>query len=141
MKFTSQHPAEIFTLETNQATKTSTQRIPPLRNADHIWARSDNEKENTFSVHLEKTFRLNDLLQHEDLETEINKALKESLQLTQPTKFLTPKEIQNIIQKEMSREGFAHLTTICNGIIRMGNFPAQRKVVQIIMIPNPGKPQ
>jgi hypothetical protein len=99
------------------------------------------------------------LPQNEDLETEINKALKEPLQITQPIKFLTPKEIQNIIQeginpgqvpgydlitgrtlKEMSRKGIVHLTTICNAIIRTGYFAVQWKVVQVIMIPKPGEP-
>jgi hypothetical protein len=32
------------------------------------------------------------------METKINKALKDPLQITQPIKFLTPKKIQNIIQ-------------------------------------------
>jgi hypothetical protein len=68
------------------------------------------------------------------------------------------KEIRNIIQdlnprkapgydlitgrilKEMPIKGIVHLTTICNSIIRMGYFPVQRKVAQIIMIPKPGKP-
>jgi hypothetical protein len=56
-----------------------TQRIPPIRNADQTWARSDKEKANTFSGHLEKTFKPNELPQNEDLETTINKALKEPL--------------------------------------------------------------
>jgi hypothetical protein len=70
--------------------------IPPIRNADHTWARSDKEKANTFAEHLEKTFKSNELLQNKNLETDINKALKEQLQITQPIKFLTPKEIQNV---------------------------------------------
>jgi hypothetical protein len=112
-----------------------------------------------FAEHLEKTFKPNELPQNEDLETEINKALKEPPQITQPIKFLTPKEIQNIMQadlnlrkapgydlitrrilKEMPRKGIVHLTTICNAIIRTGYFPVQWKVAQITMIPKPGKP-
>jgi hypothetical protein len=76
----------------------------------------------------------------------MNKALKEPLQITQPIKFLTPKEIQNIIQKdlnpskapgydlmtgriskEMPRKGIVHLTAICNAIIRTGYFQVQWK--------------
>jgi hypothetical protein len=38
------------------------------------------------------------------------------------------------------RKGIAHLTTIYNTIIRMGYFPVQWKVAQIIMIPKSGKP-
>jgi hypothetical protein len=72
----------------------------------------------------------------------------------QPVKFLTPKEIRNIIQedlnpkkapgydlitgrilKEMPRKDIVHLTKICSAIIRMGYFPVQWKVGQIIMIP------
>jgi hypothetical protein len=85
--------------------------------------------------------------------------VKEPLHIIQPIKFLTPKEIRNIIQeylnprkapgydlirgrilKEMPRKGIVDLTTICNAIIRMGYFPVQWKVEQIIMIPKPGKP-
>jgi hypothetical protein len=63
--------------------KQQTKCIPPIRNADHTWARSDIEKANTFAGHLEKTFKQNELPQNEDQETEINKALKEPLQITQ----------------------------------------------------------
>jgi hypothetical protein len=129
---------------------------PPIRNADHTWALSGQEKANTFEGHLEKTLKPNDLPQNEGLETEINRELKEPLQIIQLIKFLTPKEIRNIIQddlnprkahgcglitwrilKQMPRKGIVHLTTICNTIIRMGYFPVQRKV---IMIPKSGKP-
>jgi hypothetical protein len=42
-------------------------------------------------------------MQHnEAFETEINKALKEPLEVTQPIKFLTPKEIQNITQDDLN---------------------------------------
>jgi hypothetical protein len=124
--------------------KQPTQRIPPIRNADHTWARSDKEKANTFTGHIEKTFKSNELPQNEDFETEINKALKEPLQITQPIKFLTQKEIQNITQegldpwkvpgydlstgrilKEMPRKGIVHITAISNAIIRTGYFPVQ----------------
>jgi hypothetical protein len=135
-----------------------TQRIPTIRNADQTSARSDKEKANTFAGHVEKTFKPNELPQNEDLETEINKALKEPIQIIQPIKFLTPKEIQNIIQdlspridpgyvlitgrilKEMPRKGIVHLIPICHAIIRMGYFPVQWKVAQIITIPKNGKP-
>jgi DNA-binding FrmR family transcriptional regulator len=71
--------------------KQPTQRIPPIRNAYQTWARSDKEKAKMFAEHLEKTFKPNELPQNEDLKTEINKALKEPLQITQPIKFPTPK--------------------------------------------------
>jgi hypothetical protein len=35
------------------------QRIPPIRNADQTWARSDKEKANTFAGHLRKAFKPN----------------------------------------------------------------------------------
>jgi hypothetical protein len=139
--------------------KQQTQRIPQIRNADQTWARGEKEKANTFAGHLEKTIKPNDLPKNEGLETKINKALKEPLQIIQPIKFLTPKEIRNIIRedlnprkapgydlitgrilKEMPRKGIAHLTTICNTIIRMGYFPVQWKVAQTVMILKPGKP-
>jgi hypothetical protein len=145
----------LFTYSLWKATKRlkqPTQLIPPIRNADQTGAGSDKEKANTFAVRLEKTFKPNELPQNEDLETEINKALKEPLQIRQPIKFCTPKEIQNIIQEDLNPRkapGYdlitgtilkVHLTTICNALIRTGYFPVQWKVSPIIMIPKPGKP-
>jgi hypothetical protein len=114
---------------------------------------------NTFAGCLGKSFKPNEVPQNEDLGKEINKALKEPIQITQPMKFLAPKEIQNIIQedlnpskapgydlitrtivKEVPRKGTVHLATVCKAIIRRGYFPIQWKVAQTIMIPNPGKP-
>jgi hypothetical protein len=76
-----------------------TLRIPPIRNTYQTWARSDREKANTSAGHLERPFKPQELPQNEDLKTEINKALKEPLQITQPIEFLTSKEIQKIIKK------------------------------------------
>jgi hypothetical protein len=45
--------------------KQPTQRIPPIRNDDQTWDRSDKEKANTFAGHLEKTLKPNDLPQNE----------------------------------------------------------------------------
>jgi hypothetical protein len=42
------------------------------------------KKENTFEGHLEKTLKPNELPRNEGLEREINKVLKEPLQITQP---------------------------------------------------------
>jgi hypothetical protein len=70
-----------------------------MSSGDQTWARSDKEKANAFAGHLEKIFKPNELPQNEDIETEINKMLKEELQITQPIKILTSKEIQNIIQE------------------------------------------
>jgi hypothetical protein len=76
--------------------------MPPIRNADQTWARNDKEKANTFAGHLENTSKPNDLPQNEGHKTEINKALKEPLQIIKPIKFLTPKEIRNIIQEDLN---------------------------------------
>jgi hypothetical protein len=62
--------------------KRRTQSIPPIRSADQISDRNDKEEANTFAGHLEKTFKRNELPRNEDLETEINKALKVPLQRT-----------------------------------------------------------
>jgi hypothetical protein len=40
----------------------------------------------------------------------------------------------------MLRKSTVHLTTICNIPIRLGYFPAQWKVTQIIMVSKPSKP-
>jgi multidrug resistance efflux pump len=57
--------------------KQLTQRIPPIRKEDQTWARSNEEKSNTFTGYLEKTFKPNEQPQNKDLETEINKAQKD----------------------------------------------------------------
>jgi hypothetical protein len=49
--------------------KQRTQNIPPIRNADQTCAPSDKEKANTFSRHLGKIFKPNELTQNEDPET------------------------------------------------------------------------
>jgi hypothetical protein len=93
------------------------------------------KKKRTLLGHLEMTINTNEMPQNEALETKFNKALNEPLQIAQPIKFLTPKEIRTIIQedvnprkasgydlitgrilKEMPRKCIVHLTTICNSI-------------------------
>jgi hypothetical protein len=135
--------------------KQLTQRIPPIRSADHTSVRSDKEKASTFAGQLVKAFKPNELQQNANFETEINKTLKEPLQITQPINFLTQKEIQNTIQEistqgydlisgrilqELPRKGIVHLTSITNSIIRTGYSPAQWRFAQIMMIPKPSKP-
>jgi hypothetical protein len=68
--------------------KQLTQHIPLVRNAGQTWGRSDKEEANTFAGHLKKIFKPNELPQNEDLEAEINKALKEPLQITQQSNSL-----------------------------------------------------
>jgi hypothetical protein len=62
------------------------------------------KKKRTLAKHLEKALKPNKLPRNEDLEAEINKALKEPLRMTQPIKYLTPKEIQ-IIKLKISSQG------------------------------------
>jgi hypothetical protein len=137
--------------------KQPTQHIPPIQKEDHTWSRSDKEKANTFAGHLEKTFKPNELPQNEAVETEINKALEELLQIIQQIKFFYPRKSKNIIEddlnpkkaigydlitgrilKQMPRKRIVHLKSICDSIIITGYFPAQWKVVQIVMILKPG---
>jgi hypothetical protein len=49
---------------------------------------------NTFAGHSGKTISSNELPQNDYLETKINKALKEPLQITQQIKLLTPKKFK-----------------------------------------------
>jgi hypothetical protein len=52
---------------------------------------------NTSAGRLGKPFKPNELPQNKSFETEINKVLEEQLQIIQPIKFFTPKDIQHII--------------------------------------------
>lgn len=105
-------------------------------------------------------YKPNEMSQDKDLEEHVNRTLDEPLQLRDAIKYFSPKEIKQIIHKELharktpgydlitgrilkelSRKGIVHLTSICNSIIRTGHFPVQWKVAQVLMIPKPRKPR
>lgn len=138
--------------------KQATQHIPPIRNKNGTWARSDYEKANCFAEYLEEVFKPNEIPGNTTDEEEITTFLEAPLRHSPPIKFFTPQEIHKIVQerinakkapgydlitgrvlKELPRKGIVHLTAICNAILRTGHYPVQWKVAQIVMIKKPDK--
>lgn len=139
--------------------KQPSQPVPPIRKEDGTWARCEKEKADVFANHLTKVFQ--PFPEETDSETvhEIQQYLEAPLQLSPPIKTITPTEVKTIIKKhighkkapgydlitgrilqELPKKGIILVTIICNAILRLGYFPSQWKVAQIILIPKPGKP-
>jgi hypothetical protein len=131
--------------------------IPPIRKQDQSWARSNEEKANTFARHLAQVFQplpSNDPL----FDTIIQEYLDTPGQLSLPPRPFTPAEVRREIRstnshkapgfdlitgkilKELPRRAVILLTIIYNSILRLGHFPLQWKYAQVIMIVKPGKP-
>jgi len=49
--------------------------------------------------------------------------------------------ITSEVARELSKKALMHLTHILNSILRLSYFPLQWKILLIILIPKPGKPQ
>ena len=131
--------------------------IPPIRKHDQSWARSNEEKANTFAHHLAQVFKP---LPSNDptFDTGIKKYLDTPGQLSLPPRPLTPAEVRKEITttnshkapgydlitgkilKELPRKAVILLTIIYNSILRLGHFPLQWKYALVIMIAKPGKP-
>jgi hypothetical protein len=80
--------------------KQPTRRIPPIRKADQIWTRSDEEK----SEHSCRTFRryiqTDELPKNEAFQTNQQSAVR--ITTNNKNKFFTSKEIQDIIQEDLN---------------------------------------
>lgn len=131
--------------------------VPPIRKENGNWARSDQEKVETFAEHLAKVFQP---FPAEDLQTEekIIKALEAPFQLDFPIKLFKIKEVSTIIKKinckkapgydlitgkilqQLPEKGIRMITQLCNTVIRLQIVPSQWKVAQIILIHKAGKP-
>jgi hypothetical protein len=129
---------------------------PPLRKRDG-WARSPQEKADTFAEHLSKVFHPNDA---GDLisENEIDRVLEADFQMSSPPSTITVREVWKTIQKlknkkapgfdlitkevlqQLPRRATVFLTTLYNGILRVQYYPLLWKVSQVLMIHKPGKP-
>lgn len=138
----------------DQPQKTS----PPLRLTGSGWARSDDEKAETFALFLKNVFTPNEVDADPEWEAEIKKYIASDHQMSPPIKLVTPAEVQRTIRrlesnkapgfdlitanvlKELPKAGFVYLTTLFNSILRMAYYPSIWKVSQIVMIPKPGKP-
>jgi hypothetical protein len=124
--------------------------IPPIRDGAGNWARSEQEKANTFAQHLRNTFTPNNI--QSDLDP-----------LPRPEqgtllKYFSPMEVKSTIMKlnskkapgldlittvmlkEISKKATVRLVQIFNAIIRLRHFPQEWKTAKVIMLAKPGKP-
>lgn len=144
-------------------TKQPQKSIPPIRKDDGNWARTDKEKASLFANHLTNTFMpfLPETPEEEDEENEeaeILQFLDESSQMASPIEHFKIKEVKYTIQKEinpkkapgfdlingrilkeLSEKGMRYITILFNAILRIGYFPDEWKIAEIILIPKPGK--
>lgn len=139
--------------------KRPTSNIPPIRKNDGTWARNDREKAETFAQHLVKVFTPFERNITQEEENVITSFLESPYQMSTPIKSIKIAEVEHIIQyqlnlkkapgydlitgkiiRELPHEGLKMITMLFNAIIRLGYFPTQWKVAQIILVPKPGKP-
>lgn len=134
-----------------------TASIPPIKNLDDTWARSDKEKADTFADHLATVFSTPQPIGNND-DTEIASFLDVPCQMSLPLRPFSPAEVSRQIKlanprkapgydlivgevlQNLPRKALVLLTTIFNSILRLNYFPAQWKHALIIMLPKPGKP-
>lgn len=127
-------------------------QIPPIRNANGKWAKSEEEKAKRFAEHLEQIFQPNESLSEGTL-TEIT--LQEDDEIEQTSIHEVMREIKNNIKlkkapgfdlitgeilKQLPRKAVVKLTNIINAAFRLKCVPNLWKIAEVIMIPKPGKP-
>lgn len=133
------------------------QHIPPIRKPDNTWAKSDEEKAETFAEHLSNIFKPNPPQTNID-EENMQSYLNSPLQLSLPIKHFSACEVEQEIKylnnkkspgydlitatalKNLPKKGIVAITQIFNAIIRIQYVPIQWKFSQIILILKPGKP-
>lgn len=129
--------------------------IPPIKMRNGEWAKTDKEKAQTFASHLCEVFTPYPASVQE---TEIYQFLEAPGQLEMPIKKFKIQDIKKMIDKinprkspgydlitgkvlkELPTKALKFLLQIFNGVLRLGHFPIQWKVAQIIVLSKPGKP-
>ena len=131
--------------------------IPPIRKHDGSWARSHEEKADTFAHHLAQVFKPLPS-KNPTFDSAVEEYLNAPGQLSLPPRPFTPAEVWREIRstnphkapgydlitgkilKALPRKAIVLLTIIYNSILRLGHFPLQWKYALVIMIAKPGKP-
>lgn len=132
--------------------------IPPIKMENGNWARNELEKASTFASHLRRVFQPFDKEHPAEEETYIHEFLEAPFQMDLPIKNITLQEVQLLIKntlnvkkapgyelisgkviKELPKKAIRVMTIIFNACLRLGVFPEQWKVAEIILIPKPGK--
>ena len=133
--------------------------MPPIRKENGEWARNDTEKAVAFAEHLAKVFRPHPQETTNEEEKEIHDYLETPHQMSPPIKKITMAEVKVTIVnhinpkkapgyelitgrllREIPEETIRLITMIFNSMTRIGYFPSQWKIANIIVIPKPGKP-
>lgn len=131
--------------------------IPPLRQPNGTWARSDTCKANALGKYLSNVFQPHPAT-NSIRDDDIHEVLQAPLQLSPPLKPCTPSELEAEIKKlnkrkapgydlvtaktlqELPRKGLLTLTHIINAVLRTQHIPIQWKFAYVVLIPKPGKP-
>lgn len=132
-------------------------QIPPLRKPAGNWARSKEEKANTFGDHLAQVFTPFPS-NNPNFDTEIEEYLNSPGQLSLPLRPVSPAEVYREIKltssfkapgydlivgnilKHLPKKAIVLITTIYNRMLAISHFPTQWKFALITMIAKPGKP-
>ena len=147
-----------ITKSTGRPTKT----IPPIRDVNGAWARSDKEKATVFSEYLSHVFKPNSAdsgPQTKTHEAIINNYLSSPCQMALPIMKITKYEVRSVIKnrtspkkapgydlitglvlKEIPDRTLRFITMIFNAILSTDFYPAQWKVANVIVLLKPNKP-
>lgn len=132
-------------------------QIPPIRNGNGGWARSDDEKASVFGEHLHAVFKpLPTLNNQHDLQ--VSNFLEAATQLCIPLKGVSYTEVKveikglqkgkspgydqidETILSNLPKKGIMAIKYILDACIKIEYFPSQWKIATVIMINKPGKP-
>ena len=128
-------------------------QIPPIRITDGTWARSNEQKAQRFSEHLEHIWQLQDRQEEKEMITEDIFQENEEIKLTTTTEVkneinnnINPKKapgcdlITGEVLQLLPRKATVKITKLINDAFRLQYVPRLWKVAGVIMIPKPGKP-
>ena len=128
-------------------------QIPPIRKTDGKWARNNEQKAQQFAEHLEHTFQLQGNQEENEMITEDIVKENEDIKLVTATEVkneinnnINPKKapafdlITGEVLQQLLRKTMVKITNLINAAFRLKYVPRLWKVVEVIMIPKPGKP-
>jgi len=133
------------------------QHIPPIKKNDGNWARNDAEKTIAFAEHLVNVFKPHAIIDQSEEESVIHKYLEAPYQLSPQIRYYSKFEIKATILNLKTKKAPGHdritaklikelpdkclllITYIFNTILRLGYYPNEWKIAEIIMIHKPGK--
>jgi hypothetical protein len=120
--------------------KRITSSSPPIRTTQGTWARSNAEKAHDLAKHLAQVFQAHPTENKPEEEETLTQLLETAINTLTAKKSPGYELITSKILKELSIIGIKYLTQLFHAILLKGLFPAQWKVVQIILTPKSGKP-